>query len=209
MTTFLKKHLIWILLLGTLIGLNETLVGSMHLPFRSVLLSCTLLLILVLGRYLIPKPGTSLLIVGVAVLFKVNNLGCHHACSSAELLCGPAAVMLMGVCFELLASLLVWRSKSRFFAYALLTALAALTAFGLFALMNTYLLKSWDVQRLSEYILLKGSLTALFSSALTVPLIWLADRLKGRSLSEMNAWLAKGAAGLCIIVLWLFGSFYL
>ena len=74
MTTFLKKHLIWILLLGTLIGLNETLVGSMHLPFRSVLLSCTLLLILVLGRYLIPKPGTSLLIVGVAVLFKVNNL---------------------------------------------------------------------------------------------------------------------------------------
>ena len=208
MISFLKKNLLWILLLGTLIGLNETLVGSMSLPFRSVILGTILLLILMVGRFMMPQPGTTLLITAVAVLFRVNNLGCHHACTTTQLLCGPMAVMLLGAAFELFASVLVRRRPIRNYSFILSTMLAAFTAFGLFALMNTFLLKSWDLMRLNEYIFLKGSLTALFSAALSLPLLWLADRLKGRSLSETNHWLAKGAVGLCIIVFWVVGSIY-
>lgn len=209
MISFLKKYLLWILLLGTLIGLNETLVGSMSLPFRSVILGTILLLILMVGRFLMPQPGTTLLITAVAVLFRVNNLGCHHACTTTQLLCGPMAVMLLGAAFELYTTVLVRRRPIRNYSFILSTMLAAFTAFGLFALMNTYLLKSWDLMRLNEYIFLKGSLTALFSAALSLPLLWLADRLKGRSLSETNHWLASGAVGLCIIVFWVVGSLYL
>lgn len=209
MISFLKKHLLWILLLGTLIGLNETLTGSLHLPFRSAILGAFMLLVLIVGRYIVPQTGSTLLITAVAVLFRVSNLGCHHSCTTTQLLCGPTAVLLLGVAFELFASLLLRRRSIRYYSFVLPAILAALTAFGLFGLLNTYILQSWDVSRLTEYVLLKGSLAALITAALSLPVIWLADRLKGSSLSEMNAWLAKGAVGLCIIVLWLFGSFYL
>ncbi len=209
MTVFLKKYLIWILLLGTLIGLNETLVGSMHLPFRSAILGAIMLLVLAVGRFVMPQIGSTLLITAVAVLFRINNLGCHHACTTTQLLCGPMAVMMLGVAFELFATVLQRRRPLQFYSFVLPTVLAAFTAFSLFGLMNTYILHSWDVSRLTEYILLKGSLAALLSSALSLPLIWLADRLKGINLSEMNAWITKGAVGLSIILIWLFGSFYL
>jgi hypothetical protein len=209
MISFLKKYLLWILLLGTLIGLNETLVGSMQLPFRSVILATIMLLVLIVGRYIMPQIGSTLLITAVAVLFRVSNLGCHHSCTTTQLLCGPTAVLLLGVAFELFASVLVRRRPIRYYSFVLPTVLAAFTAFGLFGLLNTYILESWDVSRLTEYVLLKGSVAAFHTAAISLPVIWLADRLKGLGLAEMNAWLAKGAVGLCIIMLWLFGSFYL
>jgi hypothetical protein len=209
MTVFLKKYLIWILLLGTLIGLNETLVGSMHLPYRSALLGAIMLLILVVGRLVIPQIGSTLLITAVAVLFRINNLGCHHACTTTQLLCGPTAVLLLGVAFELFASVLLRRRPLRFYSFVLPTVLAALTAFSLFGLMNTYLLQSWDMSRLTEYILMKGSLAALVTSALSIPAFFLIRKLKITGVARLNPYVTSAFAGVCILVLWFLGTFLL
>jgi hypothetical protein len=209
MIPFLKKYLIWILLLGTLIGLNEILLGSIQLPFRSAILGTIMLLVLMVGRFVMPQIGSTLLITAIAVLFRVNNLGCHHSCTTTQLLCGPMAVLMLGSVFELFTSVLVGRRQIRYYSFVLPVMLAALTAFGLFGLMNTYIIQSWDVQRLNEYILIKGSFAAFQTAALSLPVIWLADRLKGLTISDMNAWITKGVVGLCIILLWFFGSFYL
>jgi hypothetical protein len=55
LTAFLKKNLLWILLFGTLIGLNEALIGSLSFPYRSVVLSVITIALLSFARLKILK----------------------------------------------------------------------------------------------------------------------------------------------------------
>ena len=77
----LKKNHLLIILSGSLIGLNETLVGSAGIPYHSVVLSTITLVLLSLARFYIPGKGTSLAIIGIALLFKMNSMGIH-ACTA-------------------------------------------------------------------------------------------------------------------------------
>lgn len=85
-----KKQFIWgILLFGTLIGLNETVIGSFHIQYKSVILSAITLSLFAYARYHIPRIGTTLLIMVVAVLFKLTSLGFQF--------CKPTMVILLGM----------------------------------------------------------------------------------------------------------------
>ena len=55
MIRLFKRNYLWILLFGSLIGLNETLIGSINMPYRSVVLSTITLSLLSLARSYFPK----------------------------------------------------------------------------------------------------------------------------------------------------------
>jgi len=71
-----KKQILWgIILFGTLIGLNETVIGSFNIKYKSVILSAITLSLFSYARYYIPRIGSTLLIMAIAVLFKLTDLG--------------------------------------------------------------------------------------------------------------------------------------
>jgi hypothetical protein len=202
---FLKRHLLWIVLFGTLIGLNESLIGSFSMPYRSVILSTISLIILSIARIKIQKAGTSILIIMIAVLFKLNNMG-MHACTANALLCGPTALLLMGIFYEISATLLISKTGIKYLHLPLICGITAIAAFTLFALMNTYLLNSWNTTRLFEYISVKATLTALFSSGISLMIFFVTRTFTKKNMAGFNPPVINGILGGLIILLWVYGS---
>ena len=193
------------LLFGSLIGLNETLTGSFSFPYRSVVLSAITIALLTLARYKIPKAGTSIAIIGVAILFKLNNLG-FHACTANVLLCGPAVLMLTGSAYEGFAALFTSKRSQIMRGFLLTGVLTALAAFLLFGLMNTYILHSWNTGRLMEYISVKSVLTAMATVAINLPVLYIAMMLQ-ETPGRLPSKIITGILGFAIIALWGFGTF--
>jgi len=201
-----KKSFLWILFFGSLIGLNETFLGAVKMPYHSVVLSVITLTILSVARAQLPQKGTSLLIIIIALLYKINSEGVH-SCTTNMLLCGPTALLLLGISYEGFASLFVSKKTIKYLSYALSCVITSLVAFSLFALMNTYILKSWDTSRLTEYIFIKGSLTAIASSVLSLSGIFLINALKNKTFTQFNPYVINGVLGSLILTLWLIGYF--
>ncbi|MDD4215389.1 MAG: hypothetical protein PHR81_11325, partial [Bacteroidales bacterium] len=101
----LRKDFLWLIMFGTLAGLNETVLGSMHIPNKSVILSTITLVLFAAARYLFRAKGTTLLVAGVAVLFKLNDVG---VCG-----CRPEALIMLGIGFELFASLMIKKDTEK------------------------------------------------------------------------------------------------
>jgi len=202
---FLKKYLLWVVYIGTLIGLNETLIGSFHLPYRSVILSSITLTLLSLGRIKIPKAGTSLFIILIAVLFKINNIG-YHSCTSNVFLCGPAALLLLGLSYEIFATILSSKTQVRYYQIIQICILTSIFAFSLFGLMNTIILKSWNSTMLLNYIFFRATLTAIASSCISILGFYLIRTFKIENLIKYNPYVVYGILGCLTIGLWLFGS---
>ncbi|MFA5780827.1 MAG: hypothetical protein WC868_00980 [Bacteroidales bacterium] len=203
---FIKKKLLWILLFGSLIGLNETLIGSLNVPYRSVILSSITLAILSVARSQIPKTGTSLLIIVIAILYKINSIGVH-SCTTNVLLCGPTALLILGIGYEVSASLIIAKNTFKYLYYVLACGFTSIVAFSIFAVMNTYILSAWDTSRLSEYIFVKASLTAIASSVLSILALYTVSFLKNVNVARLNPYVIQGLLGSIIIALWLFGYF--
>lgn len=201
-----KRNLLWILFFGTLIGLSETFLGSFSLISRSVVLGSITLILLALARYMIRKPGTSLLIIAIAVLFKVNSTGIQ-SCDVNFFLCGPTALMLIGIFFEIFASLFISKDSFKYLSYALACSATAVMAFTMFGVMDTFILKVWDTAKLMEYIFLKSTLTAIISSTLSIFGLYVAVSLKNYSYFKAKSWVGYGVLSVMIIALWLFGTF--
>lgn len=206
MMTFLKRNYLWIILFGSLIGLNETLIGSINMPYRSVVLSSITLFLLSLARYYFPKKGASLLIISIAVLFKINSAGLH-TCTTNALLCGPTALFLLGIGHEIFASVFIGNKSFKYSNYILTSVLTSITMFGAFAVLQTYILGSWDTARLVSYTFVKGSLTAIASGAISIVVIYLIRRFKGVSYERLNPYFFNGIIGCVIIALWLIGFY--
>ncbi|MEI8202780.1 MAG: hypothetical protein WCH34_07190 [Bacteroidota bacterium] len=203
MLTFLKKNFLWILLFGSLVGLNESFIGSFHLPYRSIVLSTISISLLVAARMKFPQKGTSFLIVLIALLFKINSGGFDN-CTSSAFLCGHTALLSIGVAFEIFASLLIRASSNKYVAYLLTCALSSLLAFTMFAIFQTYILNAWDSVHLLEYIFIKSSFTALFSCIFA--LIFLAlSSLKIRI--AIKPLLMNSFLGVLIVCLWIVGYY--
>jgi len=201
---FLKKYLLWILLFGTLIGLNESLIGSFNTPYRSVVLSAISLLLLSIARIKMQKAGTSILIILIAVLFKVNNMGFHN-CTSHALLCGPTAILMLGITYEVFAGIFAAKNKISYLQLLLICSLSSIATFSLFAVMNTFILRAWDMDRLYEYILVKSTLSAFFSGSLGLLAVYLSGNIPFKGFS-MNAKVINGILSTLILMLWLCGS---
>jgi len=205
MNTILKRSYLWIILFGSLIGLNETLIGSINMPYRSVVLSAITLTILSFARSYFPKAGTSIIIMLIAVLFKVNTVG-FNACSSTFFLCGPTALILLGIGFEIFSFIFLTQKTFKYSSYLYTCVFTSIFAFSLFAIMNTFILKSWDTSRLVQYIFIKGFLTAIVSSAITILSLFIAKSYKNDKLLRINPYVINGILGLLIISLWVFGT---
>ncbi|MBC8179724.1 hypothetical protein H8E88_01250 [candidate division KSB1 bacterium] len=199
-----KKYYIWILLFGSLIGLNETLIGSSNLHYRSVILSTITLSLLSLARWYIPKTGTSMLIILIAILFKINNVGIH-TCNTNVLLCGPTALLLLGIGYEVFASIFVSKKPFNYRNYVLTCIMTSLLMLAVFAVLQTYILRSWDTARLVEYIFVKGSLTAVASSTLSVSGLYLAKKFRSVNFAKLHPYIVNGILVGVVIALWVFG----
>lgn len=205
MKSFIKNSFLWILLFGSLAGLNETLIGSMNMPYRSVVLSTITLSILIFARSYFPKTGTSILIMIIAIVFKANTIG-FNSCSSAFFLCGPTALLLLGIGFEIFSYLFKEHKISNYSKLIFICIFTSFFAFSFFAIMNTYILHSWDTNRLIQYIFIKGTITAIISSIVSIFGFYVIKSSKNRKLIKFNPLVINGLIGFIIIVLWLFGS---
>lgn len=202
---FNKKNILWLLFFGSLIGLNETLIASFSFPYRSVVINTLSITILAIARYKIPFKGTTILIILIAVLYKISNHGIY-SCNTGFFLCGPTAMLMSGISFEILASLLINKQGTIFFLRGLTCFLSAITAFGLFAIMNTFILNSWNIERLYQYIFTKGSLAGVLSASLTIFFIFISNVIKLRSFSEAKNIFVNSMLMLVILSVWVFGS---
>lgn len=203
---WIKKNYLWIILLGTLVGLNETLIGGLDIPYRSAVVSTLTLAFLSLGSYFFPKRGTALLIVIIAILFKINNAGIH-ACTPNMLLCGPAALLLLGIGYEISGWIFISNGSFRYSSYILTCVVTSMVVFSVFGLLQTYILQDWDSGRLVNYIFARGSITAIASSAFSVFELYLARHARGVGFERLDPYLRIGIPGVVILGLWLFGTF--
>lgn len=122
------------------------------------------------------------------------------------LLCGPTALALLGISYEIFSGFFLTKPSPSFLKYSLTCGFSALSAFGVFGLMNTYILGYWDPARLMEYFFIKGTLTAIFSSIITLIGITAVKTIKQQHLLRLNPSYSSSILGLIIIALWLFGS---
>jgi len=199
-----KRNFLWIILFGSLIGLNETLIGSTHIHYRSVVLSTITLTLLSIARSYFPKIGTSLLIIIIAVLFKINSFGIH-ACTTNNLLCGPTALLLLGIGYEIFASVFLSKNPHKSWNYVLTCGITAILMFSVFALLQMFILHSWDTAKLVNYIFVSGSLTAVTASGMSVFCLYLLRPYRSFTFARANPYVVNGILGTLIIGLWLLG----
>jgi hypothetical protein len=205
MITTLKKNYAWILLFGSLIGLNEMVTGSLRIPFHSVAVGSITIALLAVARKYFPQKGTSLVIIGIAMLFKMNSMG-FRDCTAPAMLCGPTALALTGISFEIFASLLISGRPFRYLNHLLVCALASIFAFTLFAIVQKYFLNIWDSTRFLNYIFFRGSLAAILSGALAVTAIFVSGYSGNITLRGQQQNAARGLLFSVIIALWIFGT---
>jgi hypothetical protein len=201
---FTRNNVLRILLFGTLIGLNEAFTGSLSIPYRSVLINSITIALLLFARLKVPHRWSSLIIVAIAVLFKLNNTG-FHTCTMNVFLCGPTALLLLGISFEVYAGLFIRKIPTTFWGVILTTGITALTAFLLFGTLNTFVLNVWSVSRFLEYSFVKGLMTVMASIVLTVPGVHLNSYANKHPLTNLN--IAYNLIIVFVICSWIFGSF--
>ncbi len=177
-------------------GLTELIGGE------TVVLTAVGLLLLAVGRSLVNRPGSSTAIAAVAVLFKSVN--------TAPFLCHLAGIILLGVAFDLAATLL-WREDRKQFLRAALTGVFSsyLSCF-LFAASMVWVFKfrSWPeggLEGIGEYTLSSGSRGAL-TALVVVPLgLWLGRLLMRQAIGHPR-WALRAAVVTCL-ALWVLGPF--
>ena len=147
-----------------------------------------------------------MLIIVIAVLFKINSLGIH-TCAPPAFLCGPTALLLLGIGYEVFASVFIKRNQFRYSNYLLTCVLTSLVIFCVYAILQTYILGSWDTDRLINYISVRGSLTAVASSALSIFGLYLAKSFGNVSIARFNPYVINGILGSVIIALWVLGYY--
>ena len=197
-----KRQTIWgILLFGTLIGFNETVIGSFNIQYKSVILSAITLSLFSFARFYIPIIGTSLLIMTVALIFKLTNLGIQF--------CKPVMLILLGIGFEVFTSIFINKKQFKSLGLILTCVLSSIVIFTGFALFETYIAKNayWISEKFNDYVFVKAPLTAVASTLLSVLGIFIIKRVDSTLISSLfkKPALSQLALGLFIAILWIVG----
>jgi len=189
-------RLVCLVLLASAWGLSELIGGP------TVLLTAVALLLLAMARSLINRPGSSTAMAAIAVLFKSVN--------TAPFLCHLAGIALLGLAFDIMASLL-WRDDRKPYLRTAFTGmLSAYLSCLLFGASMIWIFKfrHWaggGIERLGEYMLSSGSRGAL-TAVLIVPAgLWLGRQLVHQAAGRPRAVL-RAAAAICL-ALWVLGPF--
>lgn len=197
-----KKQFIWtILLFGTLIGLNETVIGSFHIQYKSVILSAITLSLFAFARHHVPRIGTTLLVMVIAVLFKLTCLGVSF--------CKPTMVILLGLGFELFATIFIRKQKLSYLSFILTSVLSSLVIFFGFAIFETFIVKNeyWVSEKFNDYVFVKAPLTAAASTLLTLLGVFIIKRLNPEFVNSIfkRPVLSQIVLGLLVVLIWVVG----
>jgi|DewCreStandDraft_4_1066084.scaffolds.fasta_scaffold54543_2 hypothetical protein len=180
-----RKFLLWILFFGTLVGFNEVFTGIINMPYRSVVINSITIILLFIARLKYNKPFSSLLVIGIAILYKINNAG-FYTCNTNTLLCGPTALMLLGISFELFSFLFMKNNRMNYSNSALTIVFTSLLAFGLFGILNAFILNVWKIARFTEYVTIKALLTGVASSAVSLLIFYASNSIKIKNIQFGN-----------------------
>ena len=201
------KWLLWIVLFGALWGLNEILAeGAFEGANKAgvtVWLAAWAFLVLAVARAILNQPGSSVCIGALAALFRTVNTG--------PFICHILGIFLLGVGFDLAATLLMRREKARGPLRCVLTGVFGVyLGRALFALIITYIVRYeyWVAAgsgKVIDHIFSNGSLAAL-AAAITVPLgYWIGSN--GKRIVENRPRWAYATATAAAVLLWTVGSF--
>jgi len=198
------RPLIWVLLFGSIWGISEAVGGdalyTANIPLTSVWLSTWALFLLAFARAQNNRPGTSSAIAGIAALFRLVNAG--------PFICHLLGIFLLGVAFDLAATLLLKSKKKIFLRGGWTGILGAYGGYAFFALIITYVVQyeiwvtgGWP--KVTEHIFVNGSLTALVSAFL-VPLGYRLSQKEKTSKVFHSQW-ATSSALVLVFFLWIVG----
>jgi hypothetical protein len=194
----------WLLLFGSLWGINELVSGEIlfqnQVFLAAVWLAAWAFFLLAAARGIVNRPGTSTAIAGIAVLYKLVN--------APPFYCHLLGIFLMGIGFDVAATLLIKKGEKSVFREGLAGIIGAYAGFSLFALIITYVIRYeyWVADggaKFLNHILVDGSLAAAVS-ALIVPLGYRFGSAGWNFLEKHPRWSSIGvAAGL--VLLWTLG----
>jgi hypothetical protein len=195
---------IWILLFGSLWGINEVVTGESLFRNQTFLTSIWLaagaFFILGVARGVVNRPGTSVVIAGIAAGFKLVN--------ASPYFCHLLGIFLLGVAFDATASLLLKGREKAALRHSLVGVLSAYSGFALFALIITYIIRYeyWLIggsAKVINHVFVSGSLAATVAAFL-VPLGYRLGLVGWPALEKYPRWSFAGAAA-GLILLWTLG----
>jgi hypothetical protein len=200
------KNWAWLLLFGSLWGISEVAAGGIlyasDIPYSSVFLAGWAFFILAVARGVVNKPGSSSLIGAIATLFKLINV--------APFICHLLGIFMLGVTFDMMASLLLkkerkisWRSPST-------GILASYSGYALFAFVITYIVRyeiwvAGGLSKVMHHIFVNGSVAAAVA-AVVVPLGYLVG-VSSNELTERRPRMVYAGTIAGVIFLWILGRF--
>ncbi len=194
----------WLFLMGSLWGLNELLAGgflySQQVPLASVWLSAMALFLLAVSRAVVDRPGFSTVLGGLACLYRLVN--------AAPFFCHLLGIFLVGLAFDLAASIGKTSTARKERKLPLVGIAAAYGSNLLFALIATYIIRYpfWTgggVVKVLDHIFVSGSLTAVLAFFL-VPTGFRLGK-KGESFFLRQSRWSLGGLLLAILFLWIAG----
>ena len=189
-------RMVCLVVLASAWGLSELIGGE------TIMLTAVALLLLAAARALVNRPGSSTAMAGIAVLFKSVN--------TAPFLCHLMGIILLGVAFDIAATLL-WRDDRKAFLRAALTgAVSSYLSCFLFAATMAWVFnyKYWaagGLARIGEHTLYPGSRGALVG-LIVVPVGFWLGRLLARQ-AEGHPRTVLAAAVTTCLALWVLGPF--
>ncbi len=200
------KGWMWVLFFGSLWGISEVAGGGIlygnNISHSSIILAVFAFFILAVARGIINKPGSSVMIGTIAMLFKLINAG--------PFICHLLGIFMLGAAFDIFASFLLKKERKISWRSILTGSVSAYSGYALFALTITYIVqyKYWiagGLPKVLNHVFISGSIAALFA-AVVVPLGFMVG-LKSESLSSRNPrWLYAGTLA-SIVIFWIVGQF--
>jgi len=200
------KDIPWLILFGSLWGINELITGeflsAQGMDHSSLVLSAAAVFILAASRGMINKPGSSSLVGSVAVVFKWVHV--------APFYCHLAAIFILGFIFDLFASILLRKKADSTIKQALTGSASAFSNNALFGFIMTYIFRYsyWIVdgnQKMIRHIFIDGGLL-VFLSLFLAPLGFKFGLSLEKISSRQPIWALAGSSAGAILV-WILGSF--
>ena len=197
------KNWAWFLLFGALWGISEVAAGGIlyasDVPYSSIFLAGWAFFILAVARGVVNKLGSSTMIGAIATLFKLINV--------APFICHLLGIFMLGVAFDVMASLLLKKERKISLRSPFTGITAAYSGYALFALVITYLVRYeiWVVGGFPNHIFVSGSVAAAVA-AVIVPLGYLVGVTSNELVKSRPRAVYTGTiAG--VILLWILGRF--
>lgn len=196
------KNWLWLLLFGSLWGINEVVMGGVlsqnNVPHYSVFLAVIALFILAVARGIVNRPGSSTVIGVFAVLFKLANAAPFH--------CHLLGIFITGLAFDVFASVLMKNEKTAPIRSSLTGILSAYSGNAIFAFVIAYIVRYeyWTREGLPKvlsHIFVAGTITALLAAA-AVPLGFRIGVTSGTLARRQPRWTSTGTV-VGIVVVWI------